>query len=200
MGKHVKSKSGTRFNYGGINMSGVSGIYDINGAPDKKDTSRGKWDKRIGIFSAIVILCFAAAFVYISVRTGQSVENSAETIEGRSEEGFMRLDKRLEGGFVRYHITRRGRFDNRQMYAGFTEDLLDDMEFTDGAFLSGDIEYTHTIKLILKSDEVSAATGDEAVFFKNGDLYYVGYKEGGNEYRFAVKCPGMTDWFAELEK
>ncbi len=196
----AKKKTGTRFNYGGINMSGVSGIYDINGAPEVKNPKKGKWDTRISIFSAIVIICFAAAFVYLSVRTGQSVENSAETIEGRAEEGFARLDKRLGDGFVRYHITRRGRFDSRQMYAGFTADLLDGMEFCDGSFLSGDIEYTHTIKLILKSDEISAAVGDEAVFFKNGELYYVGYKEGRNEYRFAVKCPSMTEWFAELEK
>ncbi len=199
----AKKKTGARFNYGGVNMSGVSGIYDINGAPDAKNPKRGKWDRRIGVFSAVILICFAAAFVYISFKTGQSVENSAETIEGRSEEGFARLEKRLElpdGGYVRCHITRRGRFDSRQMYAGFTPDLLDGMEFYDGAFLSGDIEYTHTIKLILKSDEISSATGDEAVFFKNGDMYYVGYREGKNEYRFAVKCPGMTDWFAELEK
>ncbi len=200
MGKRNKKAVGRRFNYGGINMSGVSGIYDLGGAPDVKDTSRGKWDRRIGVFSAVILICFAAFFVYLSVRTGQSVENSAEMLEDKAEEGFVRLGKRLEGGFVRYHITRRGRFDNRQMYAGFTSDLLDGMEFCEGSFLSGDIEYTHTIKLILKSDQVSSATGDEAVFFKNGDIYYVGYKEGKSEYRFAVKCPSMTTWFEELEK
>ncbi len=73
------------------------------------------------------------------------------------------------------------------------------MEFYDGLFLSGDIDYTHTIKLILKSNEISASTGDESVFFKNGDIYYVGYKEGRSEYRFALNCAGITDWFDELE-
>lgn len=154
------------------------------------------WDRRILVLGLCAIVLAAAALGIMIYKTSVSISDSVERIAGLSEEGFEKLSARLENGFVRVSINRRGKFESQRKYREFSADMLSEMVMTDTAFLFDSIEYTHTVKLILKrnTDEAGMDTSPEAVFFKNGDSYYVGYTEGGVEYRFCVLCPALTEW------
>lgn len=154
------------------------------------------WDRRILVLGLCAIILAAAALGITIYKTSVSISDSGDRIAGLSEEGFEKLSARLENGFVRVSINRRGKFESQRKYREFSVDMLSDMVMTDTAFLFDSIEYTHAVKLILKrnDDEADMTEPPEAMLFKNGDSYYVGYTENGVEYRFCVVCPALTEW------
>lgn len=154
------------------------------------------WDRKILAFGLCAIILAAAVLGIVLYKTNASIIGSGERIAGLSEEGFEKLSARLESGVVRVSINRRGKYESQRKYRDFSVELLSGMTMSDAAFLYDSLEYTHTIKLVLKRnpDEAGVFESPEAMFFKNGGNYYVGYTEGGVEYRFCVTCPALTEW------
>lgn len=154
-----------------------------------------KWDKRLAVFAMLGIVAAAAVLFGIVYFTIGRINDSSDRIVGKSEDGYSRFVECLDGDLIRSNITRRGKFESQRKYASFSLDLLAETECTDASFLKESIEYTHVVKLIFSTTKGSEK---EATLFKNDEIYYVGFIEGKNEYRFEMTCPSLTDWFDKI--
>ena len=173
---------------------------------------RMRWDRKlltIGIAAALVLALILAA---VAVVTFSGIRKSAERIASRAEEGYTSLTERLGNPANvsdMYSIARRGQYPDRMKYGGFDVAFLGDMEYIGGEFLMEDINFTHELEFHLRVydtenvyddyDELSAYTqfGDSFSMMRDGEIYYVSYLCGREEYRFAVKCTPLTKWFID---
>lgn len=167
-----------------------------------------KWDKRLGAVTAAVIVCMALAVAALVWWTTSGIKTSAERIAGHADVGFAELTERTADSENIGHtmIARRGKYEDQSKYADFDEAWLKEMKLIGDGYLEDEIQYTHTVKFLLrtydtenvyeKNDtrEVYGRYTDEAIMFKDGDKYYVGYRSGDVEYRFVVECAPLTEW------
>ena len=168
------------------------------------------WDRKLTIFSVLALVLVLAAAVCLVLYTSRSLGDGGERVRGNADEGFRRFSERVKtpDSIAHVKITRRAKFESAEKYRDFDPLWLRELTPVPGEeFLEDDIEYTHTVELTLKTydtegvytihDNSLAYTKDyedKATLFKNGDLYYVGYREGAAEYHFAVSCPPLTEW------
>lgn len=171
-----------------------------------------KWDRKLLIFGVAALTFLLAAIVWVAAVTMHGIENSAERIEKRAEEGFESLTDRISNAANisdMYTITRRGHYADRTKYVGFDVRVLQGMEYAGGEYLEEELEYTHVLEFYLRvydkenvydeNDSISAYTKftDRFTMLKNGAKYYVRYTSGGEEYRFVVECAELTRWLAD---
>lgn len=173
-----------------------------------------KWDKRLAAFTAVVLVIMALAAAALAWWTTAGIKTSGERIAGRADEGFADLMERVSDSENIGHtmIARRGKYETQNRYSDFDEAWLREMTLVGDGYLEDEIEYSHTVKFLLrtydtenvyeKTDDraVYGRYTDEAIMFKNGGIYYVGYRSGDVEYRFVVECPKLTEWLDGIEK
>lgn len=172
-----------------------------------------RWDRRLAVFTVAALIIVTAAVAGLIWMTTVSIESSGERIAGRADEGFADLMERVSDSENIGHtmIARRGKFDTQDRYESFDESWLTRMTLIGDGYLEDEIKYSHTIKFLLRTydyeniyettdtREVYGRYTDEAVMFKNGEIYYVGYRSGDVEYRFVVECPELTEWLREID-
>lgn len=172
-----------------------------------------RWDRRLAVFTVAALILVTAAVVGLIWMTSVGIKSSGERIAGRADEGFADLMERVSDLDNVGHpmISRRGKFETQDRYEDFDENWLNTMILVGDGYLEEDIQYSHTVKFLLRTydyenvyettdtREVYGRYTDEVVMFRNGGIYYVGYLSGDVEYRFVVECPPLTQWLDEVD-
>ena len=167
------------------------------------------WDRKLAVFAAAALIAALLAAGVLAYFTMHSIGDGGERIRGQADDGFRLLYERLSDPEQIAHvkIARRGKFESSSKYRDFDPAWMREMELIPGEeFVEDGVEYTHTVELTLKTydtegvytarDNPVSYTRYEsaAMFFKNGDLYYVSYREGTTDYHFAAACAPLTEW------
>ena len=167
------------------------------------------WDRKLTVFAAAALILVLAAGGLLAYFTFGSLGDGGERVRGNADEGFAMLTERLADPEQIAHvkINRRGKFESAEKYSGFNPAWLREMRQVPGEEFTEDaVEYTHTVELTLKTyDTEGKYTARDnpisytryqssAMFYKNGELYYVCYREGRTEYHIALTCAPLTEW------